>query len=135
MICEFQDRISGTMIGTAELRNGLYYFEEGSPSGKQAVGLNSRLDSLPIKEQITIWHQRLRHPSFPYLKHLFPSLFEKCSPLEFQCDVCCFSKSNKSSYHSKPYRASKPFYLIHSDVWGPCKVPTITNKRWFLLVL
>ena len=27
---------------------------------------------------------------------------------------------------------SKPFYLIHSDVWGPSKVTTISEKRWFV---
>ena len=44
--------------------------------------------------------------------------------------MCCFSKSQR-----KPYQASKHFYLIHSDVWGPSKVSTLTKKRWFLTLI
>ncbi|KAL5760543.1 hypothetical protein ACOSQ2_019381 [Xanthoceras sorbifolium] len=107
------------MIGSAKMKDGLYYFEDGSLKDKLALGLQCNVGSLLIREQIMIWHFRLGHPSFAYLRHLFPSLFNKISFKNCQCDICCFSKSQQKSYFSKPYRTSKPFYLIHSDVWGP----------------
>jgi len=29
-------------------------------------------------------------------------------------------------------RSEKPFDVIHSDVWGPCEVPTVLGHRWFV---
>ena len=79
-----------------------------------------------------VWHCRLGHPSFSYLKHLFPVLFQKVDPLSFQCESCLLAKSQRKTYIPKPYYASKPFYLFHSDVWGPSKVTTISGKKWFV---
>lgn len=36
------------------------------------------------------------------------------------------------SFKSNVYFASKPFYLIHSDVWGPSKIKTMSGKKWFV---
>ena len=54
-----------------------------------------------------LWHYRLGHPSFKYLKHLFRSLFNKYSK-EFQCEVCQLSKHVRSSYPLQPYKLSHP---------------------------
>ena len=43
-----------------------------------------------------------------------------------------WAKSQRKTYIPKPYHASKPFYLFHSDVWGPSKVTTILGKKWFV---
>ncbi|KAJ9697393.1 hypothetical protein PVL29_009284 [Vitis rotundifolia] len=126
--CIFQDRSSGKMIGSARMINGLYYFEDNLPSNKIAQGLSS-ISSLSVRDQIMVWHCRLGHPSFSYLKHLFPVLFQKVDPLSFQCESCLLAKSQRKTYIPKPYYASKPFYLFHSDVWGPSKVTTILGKK------
>ena len=118
--CEFQDLSSRKMIGSAKMVNGLYYFDESSNNGKgPSCGLSSSIIS--VRDQIMLWHLRLGHPSFPYLKYLYPELFKSVDCFSFQCETCYLSKSHKNSYISKPYIASKPFYLIHSDVWGPPK--------------
>ena len=75
-----------------------------------------------------LWHYRLGHPSLMYLKKLFPSLINKNS-FEFQCEVCQLSKYVRNSYPSQPYKSSHPFYLIHSDVWGPSKIKNISGCR------
>ena len=113
------------------MKDGLYYFED-SLRNTSALGLNCNVSSSSVKDEIMMWHLRLGHLSFPYLKHLFPSLFQGVSIKEFQCDICCFSKKTRNPYASKPYRASKPFYLIHSDVWGPSNISTLSGKRWFV---
>ena len=79
-----------------------------------------------------IWHYRLGHPNFHYLKHLFPSLFKNKSPSSFQCEVCELAKHHCSVFPPKPYQVSKPFTLIHSDVWGPSRVSTLSPKKWFV---
>ncbi|KAL5857492.1 hypothetical protein ACOSQ3_004950 [Xanthoceras sorbifolium] len=130
--CEFQDMAMGKMIGSAEMKDGLYYFED-SQSNMLTQGLNCNMNSIPVKDQIMMWHLRLGNPSFAYLKHLFPSLFQSVSIKDFQYDTCCFSKSTSTPYYySKPYRSSQPFYHIHSDVWGPSNIPTLSGKWWFV---
>ena len=116
------------MIGSARIINGLYYFEDTLPSNKIAQGLSS-ISSLSVRDQIMVWHYRLGHPSFSYLKILFPVLFKKVDPSLFQCESCLLAKSQQKPYIPKPYYASKPFYLFHSDVWGPSKVTMISGKK------
>ena len=79
-----------------------------------------------------LWHYRLRHLSFPYLKKLFSSLFKGLNCSEFYCENCILSKSHRTIYPSRPYQASKPFYLIHSDTSGPSKINTSSGKKWFV---
>ena len=82
-----------------------------------------------------LWHYRLGHPNFMYLKRLFPSLFINKNSNIFQCDVFQFSKHTRSTYPLCPYKPSQPFSLIRSDSWGSNKIPNITGAGWFLLLI
>ena len=77
-------------------------------------------------------HNRLGHPSFFYLEHLFPGLFKGLDCTSFDCETCFLAKSHCSSYKIKPYCASELFYFIHNDVWGPSRITTLTGKKWFV---
>ena len=35
-------------------------------------------------------------------------------------------------YPTLKYMPSKPFSLIHSDIWGPSRVRNISGTRWFI---
>ena len=59
-------------------------------------------------------------------------MFKNIDFASFQCESCALSKSHRATYLPKPYHASKPFYLFHSDVWGPSKVTTMSGKMWFV---
>ena len=119
------------MIGRARMIEGLYYFDEVPLSNKKAQSFSST-SSISAQDQIMLWHLRLGHPSFPYLKHLFPELFKGMDCSSFHCESCILAKNHRSTYLPKPYQASKPFYLIHSDVWGASKITTLSGKRWFV---
>lgn len=67
--CEFQDRNSGKMIGSAKLIDGLYYFVDNS-GNKHAQGL-SIVSSISVYHQIMLWHLRLGHPSFAFIFHIY----------------------------------------------------------------
>ena len=62
------------MIDSAKLIDGLYFFEDEESKNKEAQGFSNI--STQVKDQIMLWHYRLGHPSFPYHKKLFPSLFK-----------------------------------------------------------
>ena len=64
---------------------------------------------------IILWHYRLGHPNVMYLKHLFPSLFNKNSK-SFECEICQLSKQVRSHFPIQPYKASSLFSMIHSNM-------------------
>ena len=75
-----------------------------------------------------LWHFRLGHPSFRYLKEkIFPSLFT--NKVIFQCEVCQLAKHQRTFFKSRPYKAFKPFALVHSDIWGPLQSQNLYSKR------
>ncbi|CAL8163118.1 unnamed protein product [Prunus armeniaca] len=83
------------------------------------------------KQQIWLWHRRLGHPSFGYLKRLFPSLFRSCDESSFKCETCILAKSHRTVFPLSDNKAAKPFDLVHSDVWGLARV-TSNGFRWFV---
>ena len=133
--CEFQDLDSGKTIGNAKECSGLYILKEHHNPQEQpqmAVDGNSLLVSCQNNNSpIMLWHYCLGHPNVMYLKHLFPSLFIK-NPKSFQCEICQLSKQVWFHFPIQPYKASSPFLMIHSDIWGPSRIKNVTDIRWFV---
>ena len=119
--CDSQDLESGRMIGNAKECAGLYLLKGPSNSNEQALHANivslTVLSNLSNKENaIMLWHFRLGHPNFQYLKKLFPTLFNNINPKLLQCEVCQFSKHVRSNYPIQGYKSSHPFAMIHSNI-------------------
>ena len=87
------------------------------------------------KFEIWLWHRRLGHASFGYLKKLFPSLFTKCDVSSLDCDVCELAMCHRTSFPLSLTKSSLPFMVIHYDVWGPSKFPTLSGSRWFVIFI
>ena len=111
------------------------YLLNGSNNPKEQVQAVSSVSS-PIppalsnnNSAIILWHYRLGHPNFQYLKRLFPTLFDNIRPEILQCEVCQLSKHVRSNYPIQWYKTSHPFAIIHSDIWGPSKVKNILGAR------
>ena len=104
------------MIGNARLIDNLYYFDDNWFKNKQAQGFIVSVHSIPMHDQIMLWHNRMDILVFFYLKHLFSGLFKGLDCTSFDCEACFLAKIHCNSYKIKPYCASKPFYLIQSDV-------------------
>lgn len=124
---------SGEMIGSDKVRDELYHLEVENPR-KIPVSSSFHVSSLfqvSSQNNVMLWHRRLGHPNFHYLKKLFPKLLNK-SPSDYNCEVCQISKHVRHSYSPLPYKSSHPFHLIHSDVWGPSRVKSISGARWFV---
>ena len=79
-----------------------------------------------------LWHRRLGHLSFGYLKKLQPHLFSVVSDSDFRCDVCELAKSHRISYSPSLNKSPIPFMKIHSDVWGPAKISSFSGARYYV---
>ena len=84
------------------------------------------------ESEIWLWHRRLGHASFGYMKKLFPSLLANFDVTSFKCDVCELAKSHRASFPLTLSKSPVPFMIIHSDVWGPSKFATLDGSRWFV---
>ena len=62
---------------------------------------------------------------------MFPTLFKGLYIQPFHCDICKYTKHSRVSFPISNKRSS-PFFLIHSDIWGPSNIPNISGSRWFV---
>ena len=102
-----------------------------------SLGMANSIKHTTNKEhQIWMWHRRLGHPSFSYLKHLFLSLFSQVNERVFECETCIQAKSHRASF---PLILNKknttPFSLIHSNVWGPASHSDGSGIKWFVIFI
>jgi len=74
----------------------------------------------------------LGHPSFKYLKNCIYEVVCWSGFIFFQCEICELAKHQRSSFPAQTYKPSKPFSIILSDVWGPNRINSLSNKKWFI---
>ncbi|CAL2234484.1 unnamed protein product [Prunus armeniaca] len=115
------------ILGRGTKKWGLYYVDDFNPS------VTHPFDSK--QKQIWLWHHRLRHPSFSYMKHLIPDLFSGFKDSYFTCDTCILAKSHRVPYPLSTNKCTTPFTLIHYDVWGPSLItaPSSFNAQIHIL--
>ena len=64
---------------------------------------------------------------------MFISAFVRYKNLSsFQCEVCELAKHHRAIFPLQSYKPSKPFSIVHSDIWGPSRISTFLRKRWFI---
>lgn len=74
--------------------------------------------SILTEDDIILWHFRLEHPNFHNLRRFFPKLFINKYPSLFKYEICELTKHHHTHFHVQPYKVTKPFTRIYSDVWG-----------------
>lgn len=89
--------------------DSLYYFDDNLFINKQALGLSSSMSSIFVHDQIMFLHLRLGHPSFPYLKHLFSSLFKNLECAFFIVKVVIYQKVIKFPTNQNLIMLQNPF--------------------------
>jgi GAG-pre-integrase domain/Integrase core domain/gag-polypeptide of LTR copia-type len=128
--CIFQDLLTKEIIGRGTRRR-LYHLDD-MVVGKAHFSTSSSTNRI---SRIWMWHKRLGHPSFGYMKRLYPSLFFGCENEKFDCKTCIRAKSHRVSFPSSLNKSTKPFDLVHSDVWDPSPVNSSVGNRWFVLFI
>ncbi|KAK4388552.1 Retrovirus-related Pol polyprotein from transposon RE2 [Sesamum angolense] len=81
-----------------------------------------------------LWHNRLGHPSSIVLQHI-PEIKHLTETQPNDCCICPLAKQHRLSFPSSITRSKHMFELIHTDVWGPYKIASLTNCNYFLTIV
>ncbi|RVW75605.1 Retrovirus-related Pol polyprotein from transposon RE1 [Vitis vinifera] len=109
--CVIKDIQTRQTIGCGIKWGKLYYLDlQSKDSNKlQQALMADGSEGEKKKSEIWLWHRRLGHASFGYLKKLFPSLFAKSDISGFRCDICELAKSHRVSF---PLILNKSRFLL-----------------------
>ncbi|GAB2276130.1 hypothetical protein Dimus_039173 [Dionaea muscipula] len=119
--CEIQELSTGTLLGRGHRTSGGLYILDVDFFNLACSGVSFTLIDL---------HNRLGHPSLSSFKRLCP---EARSVSQLFCESCQFAKHHKATYVPRSNtRASTPFELIHSDIWGSCPIQSGAGFRYFV---
>jgi len=126
-LCVLQDRISRTLIGAGERRDGLYYFRTiQRVQACKVVGVN----------QLELWHRRLGHPSLKITQLVSNSSKNKeHDHLNKNCDVCLRAKQTRDKFSLSEHVANDVFELIHCDLWGPYRTTSSCGAFYFMTIV
>ena len=118
--CLIQDLSTKRVIGRGRKSGGLYILETEVSMLVACSGVVTQLEL----------HCCLGHPSLSLLKKLYPQ-FSSLSSLN--CESCQYARLHRVHLSPKvKKRASAPFELVHSDVWGPCPVLSPIGFKYFI---
>ena len=114
-----QDRSTGKTIGIGCESQGLYHLTSQS-SPAVCVSTDAPL----------LIHSRLGHPSLSKFQKMVPR-FSTLSSLA--CESCQLGKHTRVSFPQRlNNRATSPFDLVHTDVWGPCRTASTLGFQYFV---
>ncbi|XP_021746757.1 uncharacterized protein LOC110712595 [Chenopodium quinoa] len=119
----YNDQRTREVIGTGDLRDGLYYLRE-----------EASLATISVEDTLRLWHRRLGHPSEKVVK-LLPFLSNSSGHLNKDCEVCHRSKHARDKFPLSTNKASRVFEIVHCDLWGPYDKPSSCGAHYFLTLV
>ncbi|MFV0960701.1 GAG-pre-integrase domain-containing protein, partial [Klebsiella pneumoniae] len=128
-------------LARGERRGNMYVFEEAPVPLKASSTVTSSFPAYLSQSSVMkcnkpdSWHRRLGHCSQGFLDKLSSQGFISKVVLDHKCPSCNVCKSHVLPFHSINKRASKPFEIIHSYVWGPAPVSSLSGSRYYVLFL
>lgn len=89
------------------------------------INTQSNIETVACTTSAGLWHPRLGHLVYDYVKALFPNERQKID----LCNICIHSKQKRAAN-----RAVHPFQLIHPD---NCTIatPSLSGSRYYLLFI
>ncbi|XXG58369.1 hypothetical protein AAC387_Pa04g0693 [Persea americana] len=110
-------------------QNGLYFLQGSTITG--AAGVSSSDSDSEITK---LWHMRLGHMSERGMDELTKQGLlcgQKTRKLDF-CEHCIFGKQCRVKFRTAVHRTKGTLDYIHSDLWGPSRVPSLGGGLYML---
>ncbi|MCO5568445.1 hypothetical protein L7F22_022144 [Adiantum nelumboides] len=106
------------------------------PPVMQSNAVISRDESI---RSTLLWHYRLGHPHVQAMRTLL--LYKMARGIEFTqvsidlCEACIFGKMSRTKFPRSTHRTNQPLELVHSDVFGPLPIKSLTGNSYVLLFM
>lgn len=95
------------------------------------------LDRVKGSQCADFWHQRMGHVGYDMLSQISNRALVRGLPRvqinkEIVCSGCQYGKAKQQPFSKSIFQASKPLELIHSDVFGPVKQPSVKGMKFMV---
>jgi transposase InsO family protein len=140
--CILQDLATRRMIGLGKQHNGLYYlvalatknnFTNHSSATKNNF-TNHPTCNLTVSPT-DLWHNRLGHTSPLRLNFLAKKFLNFSIQSNKPCPICPLAKQSRLPFSPSVISSLKPFELIHCDIWGRYRHPSLSGAYYFLTIV
>lgn len=84
---------------------------------------------------LSIWHKynRLAHTNPVICAKVIKKVTGKASPALFHfCEACKQGKMHQKPHISQSLKTTKPFQIIHSDLWGPAYTASRHGFKYYI---
>ena len=132
--------VRGALVLMRGVQIGTLYKLQGSiviDGCNRSVVPESGAENLVVSgEKTMLWHQRLEHIGEKGLRILHgKGMVEGMSNISLDFDFrenCVYGKQNRVSFTFGGKRAKHILELVHSDVFGPVKVPSLGKSVYYV---
>ena len=156
----FVPEISQSLLSVGQLleKNYAIHFENNScsvldPTRAKILAVKMIDRSFPINwkqtnihafissvDESLLWHKRFGHFNYFSLKHMSCKGLTQNMPVvdacKSVCEVCSLGKLHRLPFPKNgAWRASKKLQLIHTDVCGPMRTPSLNGSKYFILFI
>ncbi|KAL0349326.1 UNVERIFIED_CONTAM: Retrovirus-related Pol polyprotein from transposon RE2 [Sesamum angustifolium] len=133
---QYSDQKNNRILAVGKQKGNLYFLDTSSfDSAVINSYINNRNNVLHPKFVIDLcgttgWVTLplLYSQHIPEIKHLNETQTNDCC-------ICPLAKQHRLSFPSSITRSKHMFKLIHTDVWGPYKIASLTNCNYFLTIV
>jgi hypothetical protein len=135
--CILQDLATRRMIGLGKQRDGLYYLV-AIATKKSMVQPSQPLHRPACNLTISstdLWHKRLGHISPHRLSFIAQQFLNFSVQSSHVCPICPLAKQSRLPFNSSVISSIKPFEIIHCDIWGRYRHPSISGAYYFLTIV
>jgi transposase InsO family protein len=85
-------------------------------------------------DSIELWHRRVAHLNSSAMKKLLAATVQYSEDHDTAlCDICIRAKHQQKFQRTKVPSSSVPFELIHSDLCGPIKHPSLGGATYYIV--
>ncbi|RVW95625.1 Retrovirus-related Pol polyprotein from transposon TNT 1-94 [Vitis vinifera] len=116
--CILQDLATRRTIGLGKQRDGLYYLV-ALATEKSLTNHSSSTNQPACNLAISstdLWHSRLSHSNNA-------------------CPICPLAKQSRLPFGTSAISSTKPFEIIHCEIWGRYRHPSLFGAHYFLTIV
>ncbi|KAF7843884.1 Integrase, catalytic core [Senna tora] len=132
--CLIQDRRTKTSLAEGRVNGNIYWLR--THKAEKPCSTDNRTDVINnCTQPVVCWHSRLGHAPMNVITHIKGINSDQiCFPTV--CDVCHSAKQQRLPFpKSINSTSSGIFDLVHADLWGPYKQPSMSGAHYFLTLV